>query len=904
MTSRKLTAYVINHGHMDIEWYMPLRSYRFWTVEALDLLCRIAKEHPDYVTYVLDGVTYVLDIYLAARPEAREDIRRLIQDGKLSIGPFFTQFDEWLPSAESIVRNCLYGNRTCREYGRIMKAGYLPDNFGHPLQLPQILNNFGIDSLLFMRGLPEIPGGHPDEFMYTGIDGSQVLVSHFRDSYGGAYNIFAKPVDPMQPRDVPYYSGYFSYEYYLELAHHSDPTAIANEMIRNVLNIQERYPSGIVPLIAGCDHCPPQEQMAETLQLANRMQEQIEFVMGDAEGYIRLLQANLRDPLQYSEELVGSYYQYVLLGALSTRSYLKRQNFAAEALMERYTEPLDAFASLLGHSGTQPQLDEAWKNLMVNSTHDSIHGSSMDEVHIEMEARFAAVRQIAAGLIHEALKHLGRHMDDWWRGRGRGVATFSPADPGGAQLFEVWLPVGDEAVRMVDREGRELPTQVLPREEIALNAIGKPRNTSWPDHKLRQVLFLARSGANEVSSFACLPSQTAQDQLDADDRHLENEHLRVEVDGALINLLDKRTGVWHYGLNQIVEEADAGDAWDFSPPWVPGETVLSNRFTFTSRLAERGAVRAALEIRGVMSVPRHLVGDTRSAERVEMPLTFRVSLQRGARHVEIRLTLENNAKDHRLRLRVPSGVRTDAILSQGQFALLRRKIERPREARPWIQPPTQLLPFREWLAAEDGSAGLAVAARGLYDYEALRNPLNNQPDIYITLLRGFELMARINTLQREGIASHAHATPGAQCPGAHVIEWAYIPYQVDPDNAAPFLPIVQGYLYPPVSHAVRAEQGEILLAERMRPFKFLNDAVQFSAFKRAYDGDGYILRFFEGQGKQVEAVVRLDGFNRAFLSNMNEDVLEELDVEEGVLRMPVAPYKVVTIILAGKTSIE
>lgn len=893
----RIIGYVVNHGHMDIEWYLPLRGYRFWTVEALDLLRQIEHEQPEYVTYVLDGVTYVLDIYLAARPEAREAMRRLIDTGKLTIGPFFTQFDEWLPSAESIVRNCLYGNRTCRSYGRMMSAGYLPDNFGHPRQLPQILNNFGIDSLLFMRGLPEIPGGHPDEFIYTGLDGSQVLVSHFRDSYGGAYNIFDKDVDPMQPRDMPYYSGYFSYEYYMELADHTDPAKIARELITNVHNIKCRYPSGIVPLIAGCDHCPPQAKMAHTLRMANQMQDEIEFVMGDAEGYIRLVQANLKDPMHYDQELIGSFYQYVLLGALSTRSYLKRQNFAAEAMMERYVEPLDACASLLGYTGAQTQLDEAWKCLMINSTHDSIHGSSMDEVHVEMEARFAAVRQIAVGLVHDALKHIGRHMNPWWQGRGKGILTFSPADSGTPQLNQLWLPIGDEPVQVVDRHGHALPTQVLPREEIPLNGIGKPRKSYWPNQKLRSVLFLAPSSPNAVNSYACLPGTADLPSIDAGAHYLENEHLRVEVQGALISILDKHTGVWHHGLNLIVEDADAGDAWDFAPPWTPGEAVQSNRFAFESRLVEEGPVRAAIEITGSMNVPYQLVGDTRSEERVDIPMCFRVSLERNARRVDIKLVFENNAKDHRLRLRIPAGLKTDSILSQGHFGIIKRPIERVREVEPWIQPPTQLCPFREWVAAQDERTGLAVAVKGLYDYEAVLNPLNNQPDIYLTLLRGFEYMSRLNTLQRAGDASRPHHTPGAQCQGRHEIEWAYIPYQVDAGDIALFVPTVQGYLYPPVAHMVRAQQGDDLCGDALLPFAFLNDDVQFSAFKRAYDGDGYILRFFENQGRTVEARLSLSGFTRAFLSNMNEQIGEELPLMGDSLSLEVAPYKVVTLLL-------
>ena len=894
---RKTVGYVVSHGHMDIEWYMPLRSYRFWTVEALDELRRIAAEHPDFITYVLDGVTCVLDIYLDARPEAGKEIEELIKSGKLAIGPFFSQFDEWLPSAESMVRNCLYGNRECRKYGRIMKAGYLPDNFGHPLQMPQILNNFGIDSLLFMRGMPEIPGGHPDEFMYTGIDGSRVLVSHFRDSYGGAFDIYGKDIDPMQPREIPYHKEYFSYEYLMELADHTDQKKIAAELIRNVQNIKDRYPSGIVPLIAGCDHCPPQAKMAETLKLANSMQDEIEFVMGDAEGYIRAVQGNMNSPMEYNEELTGSFYQYILFGALSTRSYLKRQNFGAEALMERYTEPLEAFASMIGYKGAQPQLDEAWKALMINSTHDSIHGSSMDEVHIEMEARYAAVRQIAAGLSHDAIKHIGKHMSPWWEGKGKGILTFAPSDSGLPQLGQVWLPIGEEKVCVYDKNGNALPTYVMPREEIQLNGVGEPRNSHWPHEKLRNVLFLAASEANKVSSFVCRTGAVEFDDISADDNYIENEYIRVEINGALINILDKSTGVWNYGLNLIEEDADAGDAWDYSPTWIPGETVLSNRFAFTSLLVESGPVRAIIKSRGKMNVPYRLNGDERSAERVEIPVCFEISLERYAARVDVRLTLENNAKDHRIRLRMPSGVKTNTIISQGHFGIIERPIQRSREIEPWRQPPTQILPFREWLAVNDGKTGLAIAAKGLYDYEAVMNPLNNQPDVYFTLLRGFEYMGRINTLQRKGDASRRHHTPGAQCPGVHVIEWSYIPYRVEEQNTAPFMPAVQSFLYPMMTHMVRAGQIDGATGEDMQPFAFLNDNVQFSTFKRTYDGNGYILRFYENQGRDADAVIRLKGFSKAYLSNMNEEILQEIELKDSTVKIKAGAYKVITLLL-------
>ena len=791
---KKTIGFVMTHGHMDIEWYMPLRSYRFWTVEALDELRRIAVEQPDCPPYVLDGVTYVLDLYLEARPEARKEMLQLIAEKKLSVGPFFSQFDEWLPSAEAIVRNCLYGNRKCREYGGIMKAGYLPDNFGHPMQLPQILRNFGIDSLLFMRGMPEIPGGHPDEFHYKGLDGSVVLASHFREGYDNAFDIWGIGTYPLQPRDMPYYSGYFSYELLMERASHSDQADIASQMIRNATRLKERYPSGIVPLVAGCDHCPPQEKMAQTVALANRMQSEIAFVMGDAQEYVEMVRSHLGEVPTFSMELIGSFSQFILFGALSTRSYLKRLHFGAEVLMERYTEPLDAIASLYGYAGERPQMDEAWKHLMINSAHRSIHGSSMDEVHTEMASRYAAVMQIATGVAHEAIQFLGTHMAPWWNGKGKGILAFSPANPGIPQLGQVWLPIGDTPVCIHDADGNALPTQVQPREPIALNGMGKPRNAAWPDKRLRNVLFLATSGENEVGSYVCAEDASSFTGMEAGDDYLENDQVRVEVRSGLLHLLDKETGVWHHGMNLLEEDADAGDAWDFSPPWTAAEVVLSSRFPFTNQLVESGPVRSTIEIKGVMSVPAELTGDERSMRRVDMPIHFQVSLERHARRVDVKLVIDNQAKDHRVRLRIPSGIRTDKVISQGHFGILQRPVERPVERETWRQPPTRILPFREWLAVDDGRTGLAIATKGLYAYEAVMNPLSRQPELYLTLVRGIEYMSRIHTIQREGEASNSHHTPGAQCLGRQVVEWSYLPYQADPEDVAPFITQAEAFL--------------------------------------------------------------------------------------------------------------
>ncbi|MDR1507644.1 MAG: hypothetical protein LBI67_11140 [Treponema sp.] len=921
MEKAQLTGFIITAGHLDIEWYQPLRSYRFWTIETFEDLKKAAKRD-DFTCYVLDGQVFPLEEYLEAVPQDEKEMRSLIRQGKLAIGPFYTQFDEWLPSAENMIRNCLYGRRMAESFGGYMRAGYLPDNFGHPMQIPQILRGFGIDSLLFMRGLPEIAGGHPDEFIYKGLDGSEVLVSHFRESYSGAFDIFSKKIDPVQPRIVPYYDGndsYLSFEWHRELADHDDPERIAGSMISNVERIKDRYPSGVVPLIAGFDHLPPQINIGDSVKKANESQKNIEFVMGTAEDYIRMVYQRMKEPAVYNMELLGSRYQYVLLGALSTRCYLKHENFAGEALMEKYVEPLDALAGMYGYSGKKQLVDEAWRYLMINSAHDSIHGSSVDEVHKEMEFRYAAVRQIAAGLIHDVLAYWGRHVSRWWEKPGedrnktkikvsfpkareldldyttRGIVTYAPFGADFAQPSDLWLPVGDLPVEILNAGGKTLPVQIMPRENIPLNGTGEVRHEPFPSDVYRRVLFLERYEAPGITVQAAAAEKKAvESSLVCGDSFIENDFVRVESGGALLSIFDKKGRKGYYSLNLLEEDADAGDAWDFSPPWIPGEVVRSNSGEFSSVLVENGPVRAALEIRGNVSVPACLEGDRRSARRVDIPVAFTVAVYDGIARVDVKLELENTARDHRIRLRLVPGLQTSFVRSQGHLAILDRPVERQKEIEKWFQPVTQLLPFREWLSLEDQKNGLAVAVKGIYDYEAKMNALTGCPEVSLTLLRGIGLMGRLNTMQRKGGASSSVATPGAQCPGTQRFEWSYIPYATDGNNKVPFLALAQSFLYPPVSHVIRSSREDSVL-DGARSFSWAEPNIQFSAFKRCHDGDGYILRFFENQGKATEVRVNIPAFSGAFLSDMNEKTGEPLSIRDRTVTVRAGAYKAVSI---------
>ncbi|WAA12095.1 hypothetical protein [Fervidibacillus halotolerans] len=169
-------VHIVPHMHWDREWYFSTEESRILLVNNMEEIMDMLENNPDYPYYVLDGQTSILEDYFAVKPENKDRVKKLIQQGKLIIGPWYTQTDEMVVGAESIVRNLLYGIKDSKQYGEPMMIGYLPDSFGQSAQMPMILNGFGIKRAMFWRGASERHGTDRTEFYWKSDDGSKVLV--------------------------------------------------------------------------------------------------------------------------------------------------------------------------------------------------------------------------------------------------------------------------------------------------------------------------------------------------------------------------------------------------------------------------------------------------------------------------------------------------------------------------------------------------------------------------------------------------------------------------------------------------------------------------------------------------------------------------------------------------------
>ena len=175
-----LQIFLLSSTHWDREWYLPFQAFRFKLAENLDEVLDVMENQPEFRLFCMDGQTIILNDYVEAVPENRERLQKLIDDGRIKIGPWYVMPDTRLISGESIIFNFLMGRRVSERWNaETWKYGYMCDIFGHIAQMPQIMNGFGFTGSYLGRGIrPEWRG----LFRWQGPDGSEILT--YYDSYG------------------------------------------------------------------------------------------------------------------------------------------------------------------------------------------------------------------------------------------------------------------------------------------------------------------------------------------------------------------------------------------------------------------------------------------------------------------------------------------------------------------------------------------------------------------------------------------------------------------------------------------------------------------------------------------------------------------------------------------------
>jgi alpha-mannosidase len=331
---------------------------------VVDTVIDTLEADESFSSFTLDGQAIVLEDYADVRPENVDRLRALLAAGRLEAGPWYVLPDEILVGAEALVRNLLLGRRVCRRFGvEPTAAGYEPDSFGHPAQLPQVLAGFGLDTFLFSRGM-----------------GDQI------DDVGVRFRWRASGADVVACQFLPHYDNFARLT----------TAAEAHERVDAILarfgDLLE--PEWTIVLANGSDHLPIQPELPEICRELGP-----DFRIGRYSDF----RPEASGLPAYEGELVGSRLQNVLRGVNSARMYLKQANERAERRLVG-VETIAALRTL--RAGTRfPHEDVrlAWRDLLRNHPHDSICGCSCDEVHRDMVVRYEQLDRTLEIVEREAL---------------------------------------------------------------------------------------------------------------------------------------------------------------------------------------------------------------------------------------------------------------------------------------------------------------------------------------------------------------------------------------------------------------------------------------------------------------------------------------------------------------------
>ncbi|MFL5822129.1 MAG: glycoside hydrolase family 38 C-terminal domain-containing protein [Solirubrobacteraceae bacterium] len=368
------TFYVVPHTHWDREWYRPFEYFQLRLGAVVDGVLDVLERDPAFTTFTLDGQAIVLEDYVDARPEHEARLCALVGAGRIEIGPSYMLPDELLVGAEPLVRNLLMGRAVCRRFGGDPSPiGYLPDSFGHPAQLPQILAGFGIRTFVFSRGMGDELEDVGSIFRWRAPDGSEVLAFQLLDHYG----------------NFAFISGV------------QDAADRVRHIVGRFGDLLDRAGVQDVLLCNGTDHVPVMPELPRLCTELEREFPDSRFTIARYQDYVTAV-GDVSVPA-WSGELLGSRIQNVLRGVNSARMYVKRANEEAERrLLE--VETLGALASL--HDGRVfPTADFAlaWRALLHCQPHDTICGCSCDEVHRDALARYESLHRSLSVLQTQAL---------------------------------------------------------------------------------------------------------------------------------------------------------------------------------------------------------------------------------------------------------------------------------------------------------------------------------------------------------------------------------------------------------------------------------------------------------------------------------------------------------------------
>lgn len=904
--------YVISNTHWDREWRQTFQRHRMALVEMIDELLTILHEQPEYRAFHLDSQSVVLEDYLEIRPQKRTQLEGYIQEGRILVGPWYILPDEYFVGGENLIRNLLLGHRVSKAHGGVSKIGYSPFSWGQISQLPQLYAGFGIDLIMFYRGVNSLESPKA-EFVWEGADGTKSLSSRFSTMprYNFYFGIYRPVVQGYTAGDVNYDANTGG-----QLLHPADPE-LGQEDYHRIASSRQYNPdkikasvesltqnqdadftSGQVIWMEGHDSSGPS---SETSQLIKDLQikfPEMDIKHATLEEYRDILCETLnmdalpvvrgeRRSAQYDHRS-GNLYGYTT----SARMFLKQMNFDVERWLQIYAEPVDVLAGVLGMDNDDKYLEIAWKKLIQNSAHDSIGGCSLDAVHEDGIHRYKESREIAQGVFRRGLEFITQQiggMEIHTSETALVIYNPLPYPRGGVHQFIIDLPSGmdDKTLVITDTHGKacQYQKQIEAAKQPVLEQL-----TDRPLHlevqRYQILLDVPEIPGMGYSTFKIALSETeyhadSQGVISHKNREglpvLDNGLIRAEwnKDGTF-TLTDLRSQKVFSSIGEFCGEPEAGNAWVHTPE-SPYSSSVNGTAAF--KILNQGPLMSSVEV----TLSYNLDDDPHHLKQNTIHVVY--SMFKDNPMLDVKIDLFNNFPNRRLRYALPTSLNAEYSFGEGQFDVVARPARRP-DTSGWVEQPMYDYPMHHFVDVSNDAQGLAVLVDGLKEYELSEG---DDQKLYITLFRAFT-----HVVVPSSVEDHSHEE-GSQCLGAQSYHLGIMPHSGDWQGGG-VSQAAQSFNYP-----FKAMQSSTLsgnLAPRAAFFEIDSPDLVLSALKTPeHNKDGVVIRVYNPTNRLINTTLGTClTLQEAFITDLEElNEIPKPHSDKHQIEIIVEPKKIMTL---------
>ncbi|WP_270179769.1 mannosylglycerate hydrolase [Alkalihalobacillus sp. CinArs1] len=859
-------VHIVPHMHWDREWYFSTEESRILLVNNMEEILTRLETDPDYPYYVLDGQTAILEDFFEIRPDQRDRVKRLIQAGKLIIGPWYTQTDEMVVGGESIVRNLYYGMKDSKEFGEPMKIGYLPDSFGQSAQMPQILNGFDIKYSIFWRGTSERHGTDKTEFYWTAPGGSKVLVQLMPLGYAiGKY--LPEEEEALQTRMDKYFK------------------------------VLDRGATGEDVLLPnGHDQMPIQQNIYDVISKLEKLYPEREFFLSRYEDLLEKIEKSEGLDEIYGEFLHGKY-QRVHRSIYSTRADIKAANTRIENKLTNHLEPLASLAYKLGFEYHHGLIEPIWKEIMKNHAHDSIGCCCSDKVHAEIMGRFQNAEERTDRLIDFYKRKIADHIDT--EKTDDRLVLFNLLPEQREEVYTTAITTKFEGFKLIDDHGEILSYEILSKEIVDPGLIDRQivhygnydpfiKYTIQVKPNLPGIGYRTYTVVEDEDIQSVLPSERY--------RVVETEAyvIHFENNGTL-TIKDKQSQKTHDGVLNLENLGDDGDEYDFSP--LEEEKAQFSRHKVSDAEVRVQTTKEAYlaQISYEWNVPANLETRKKAGrEWTTLSFTFDLKIPVEGKAIEVTCNVTNTASDHRIRVLIPTGIASSFSFADQQFGTIERNVIDEGmdvwEREGWDERPDAIYPFLSYVGLESQEDTAIVMTKSVREYEIIGERFDT---IALTLFRCVGVLGKENLVRRPGRPSGIKLpTPDSQMLGTYQFEFGFA-YAKGNRDESKVAHLVKRYLSPFVSYnkiphnAMKLNQEDVRVPSEYSLFSFEESDLVMSTLKKAESEEALILRYYNPT--RNDQTLKLE---HPSLTKVEEVNLNEVKKGRGTTELQLSPSQV------------